>query len=60
MFEAIKKLFTKTVQLTSEFFEKAEIVDSPSLNKEESFVSAEIIEEKKPKIKLLKRSRKAL
>ena len=45
MFEAIKKLFTKTVQLTSEIFQKAEIIEE----EEEQKPSPE------PKIKRIKK-----
>ncbi len=47
MLDAIKKLFTKTVQLTSEFFQKAEIIEEES--QEEQKNSSE------PKIKAIKR-----
>ena len=57
MFEALKKLFTKTVQLTSDFFQKAEITEEPNQAIDETFVSAEVIEEPEPKIKRLKAKR---
>jgi hypothetical protein len=48
MLEAIKKLFTKTVQLTSEIFQKAEIIEEESEETKQHNSS-------EPKIKKIKR-----
>ena len=57
MFEALKKLFTKTIQLTSDVFQKAEIIEEVNPTTNETFVSAKVINESRPKIKRLKTKR---
>jgi hypothetical protein len=54
MLDALKKLFTKTIQLTSDFFQKSEIIEGSVQTTKETFVSAQVIDEPKPKIKRLK------
>ncbi len=57
MFNALKKLFTKTIQLTCDVFQKAEITKEPTQSIDATFVSAEVINEYQPKIKQLKSER---
>ena len=62
MFESIKKLFTKVVQLTSDCFLKSEVIREEVIRKDEpaSFVRGEVVAEKSeikktPKIKQFKK-----